>query len=119
MSLALRAATRRALSQSARRRAVMAVAMTAVAAAGRRIARGGEGRDGQRDSSDSGSEDSTLHGTSPGVDPERPSPWGIPVSAPTRPKVMCWPSQECCLYWGPGVRKIAEQFGVDPGDAVA
>jgi hypothetical protein len=56
---------------------VMAVAMTAaMPAAGRRNVHGGEGRDGQRDSGNRGSEDSTLHGTSPGVDPERPSPWG-------------------------------------------
>ena len=40
---------------------VMAMAMTAVPAAGRRIARGGEGRNGQHDGSGSGSEDSTLH----------------------------------------------------------
>jgi hypothetical protein len=40
---------------------VMAMMTAAVAAAGRRVARGGEGRNRQRDSGDSGSEDSTLH----------------------------------------------------------
>ena len=41
---------------------MMTMAMTAaVPAASRRIARGGEGRNGQRDGSGSGSEDSTLH----------------------------------------------------------
>jgi hypothetical protein len=41
---------------------VMAVvAMTAVPMPGRRIARGGEGRNRQRDGSGSGGEDGTLH----------------------------------------------------------
>ena len=59
--------------------AVMAMAMTAaVPAAGRRIARGGERRNGQRDGSGSGSEDSTLHfRLLLGLAPERPSPWGV------------------------------------------
>jgi hypothetical protein len=42
--------------------AVMAVAMTAaVPAAGRRVARGGEGRNGQHEGRGSGGEDSTVH----------------------------------------------------------
>ena len=42
--------------------AMMAVAMaTAVAAAGRRVTRGGERRNGQGDRSSRGSEDGTLH----------------------------------------------------------
>lgn len=45
----------------------MAVAMTAATGASRRVTRGGEGRNGQRDGGSSGSEDSTLHQTSPGV----------------------------------------------------
>jgi hypothetical protein len=60
--------------------AVMAVT-TAVSAtmsttvAGRRIARGGEGRNGQHNGSSSGSEDGTLHWNFSWVDPERLSPW--------------------------------------------
>ena len=42
--------------------AVMAMTMTAaMAAAGRRVTRGGEGRNRQRDGSGSGGEDGTLH----------------------------------------------------------
>ena len=60
---------------------VMAVAMTtAVATAavpGRRIARGGERRNRQRDGSGSGGEDGTLHFNFSWVSPERPSPWRV------------------------------------------
>jgi hypothetical protein len=40
---------------------MMTMAMTAVPAASRRITRGGERGNGQRDGSSSGSQDSTLH----------------------------------------------------------
>jgi hypothetical protein len=40
---------------------VMTMAMTAVPAASRRVTRGGERSNGQRDGSSSGSQDSTLH----------------------------------------------------------
>ena len=60
---------------------VVAVAMTmtaAVPAAGRRIARGGEGRNRQHEGSGSGGEDRTLHfRLLLGLLPERPSPWGV------------------------------------------
>jgi hypothetical protein len=49
---------------------MMTMAMTAVPAASRRVARGGERRNGQRDRSGSGSQDSTLHfQTTPGFQP--------------------------------------------------
>lgn len=47
---------------------MMAMAMTAVPATSRRVARGGERRNRQRDRSGSGGEDSTLHfQTTPGL----------------------------------------------------
>ena len=70
--------------------AMMAMAMTAaVAAAGRRIARGGEGRNRQHDGSGSGGEDGTLHfRLLLGLIQSDHRPGVCPVSALRRPKVM-------------------------------
>jgi ABC-type glycerol-3-phosphate transport system substrate-binding protein len=59
----------------------MTAAMTAVAA-GRRVARGGEGRNRQHNGSSSGSEDRTLHWNFSWVDPERRSPWRMSQLVP-------------------------------------
>ena len=68
--------------------AMTAVMAAAVAAAGRRVTRGGEGRNRQRDRGGSGGEDGTLHRNFSWVAPERPSPWRVPVSALRCPEVM-------------------------------
>jgi uncharacterized membrane protein YgcG len=55
---------------------VVAVATAVTAAAlGRRIARGGEGRNRQYDRGSGGCQGSTLHSDFSCVDPERSSPW--------------------------------------------
>jgi len=66
---------------------VMAMTATVPAAGGRVSGRRKRG-DGQRDSGDSGGEDGTLHRTSPGFVPERPSPWVMPISALRRSPKM-------------------------------
>jgi len=58
---------------------VMAVMMAAtMPAAGLRVAHGRERSDRERDGGNGRSEDSTGHGDFSGVDPGRPSPWGVP-----------------------------------------
>ena len=68
--------------------AAMPATMPAAVTAGRRVARGGEGRNRQHNGSSSGSEDRTLHWTSPGLIQSDHRPGVCPVSALKRPEVM-------------------------------
>jgi hypothetical protein len=67
---------------------MMTMAMTAVPAASRRITRGGERGNGQRDGSSSGSQDSTLHFNFSSFAQDDHRPGVCPVSALRSPKVM-------------------------------